>query len=185
MINISRGERAPYQPHGAWKSVRTLKLSREAEEEAGAFGRKIRELRPDIVIDMICFREASARYLVEALRFEKAALAQACSSKPPLQLDRGRVRICELADGERDRADRSRSGLTGSCRAARSPRGRRTGARQLQDFTPYDISLLHFFVPERIGGRKRVRTPGDEIKRVALGNRKFLSGQQRSLNWAA
>ena len=32
------------------------------------FGRKIRELRPDIVIDMICFTEASARHLVEALR---------------------------------------------------------------------------------------------------------------------
>ena len=68
VINISRRERAPYQPHGAWKSVRTVKLSRQAEEEAGAFGRKIRELRPDIVIDMICFTEASARHLVEALR---------------------------------------------------------------------------------------------------------------------
>ena len=69
VINVRRGERAPYQPHGAWKSVRTVKLSREAEEEeAGALGRKIRELRPDIVIDMICFTEASARHLVEALR---------------------------------------------------------------------------------------------------------------------
>jgi nucleoside-diphosphate-sugar epimerase len=48
--------------------VRTVTLSREAEENAGTFGRKIRELRPDIVIDMICFTEASARHLVDALR---------------------------------------------------------------------------------------------------------------------
>ena len=48
--------------------MRKVALSREAEENAGAFGRKIRELQPDIVIDMICFTEASARHLVEALR---------------------------------------------------------------------------------------------------------------------
>jgi len=68
VISVSRGQRAPYQPHGAWKSVRTLALDRDAEEKAGTFGPKIRELRPDIVIDMICFTEASARHLVEALR---------------------------------------------------------------------------------------------------------------------
>ena len=68
VVSVSRGQRAPYQPNGAWKLVRTVTLSRDAEEEVGAFGRKIRELRPDIVIDMICFTEASARHLVEALR---------------------------------------------------------------------------------------------------------------------
>ena len=68
VVSVSRGQRPPYQPHGAWKFVRTVTLSREAEENAGAFGRKIRELRPDIVIDMICFTEASARHLVDALR---------------------------------------------------------------------------------------------------------------------
>jgi hypothetical protein len=52
----------------AWEFVRTVTLSREAEENAGTFGGKIREMRPDIVIDMICFTEASARHLVEALR---------------------------------------------------------------------------------------------------------------------
>ena len=68
VVSVSRGVRAPYQPHGAWKFVRTVTLSREAEEKTGAFGPKIRDLRPDIVIDMICFSEASARHLVEALR---------------------------------------------------------------------------------------------------------------------
>jgi nucleoside-diphosphate-sugar epimerase len=68
VISVSRGQRAPYQTHGAWKYVRTLVLDRDAEEKAGTFGQKIRDLRPDIVIDMICFTEASARHLVEALR---------------------------------------------------------------------------------------------------------------------
>ena len=68
VVSVSRGVRAPYQPHGAWKFVRTVTLSREAEEKTGAFGLKIRDLRPDIVIDMICFSEPSARHLVEALR---------------------------------------------------------------------------------------------------------------------
>jgi nucleoside-diphosphate-sugar epimerase len=70
VVSVSRRERAPYQPNGAWKFVRTVTLSREAEENAGSFGRKVRELRPDIVIDMICFTEPSARHLVEALRGE-------------------------------------------------------------------------------------------------------------------
>ena len=34
----------PYQPHGAWKSVETVTLDRDAEEKAGTFGGKIREL---------------------------------------------------------------------------------------------------------------------------------------------
>src|SRR5258708_9353044 len=67
VVSVSRGEREPYQPHGAWKSVRKVSLSREEEERAGTFGRKISELLPDIVIDMICFTEPSARHLVEAL----------------------------------------------------------------------------------------------------------------------
>ena len=68
MVNVSRGERTAYFPHGAWKWVRVVKLDREAEEKSGTFGAKIAELKPDIVIDMICFRLESARQLVEALR---------------------------------------------------------------------------------------------------------------------
>jgi nucleoside-diphosphate-sugar epimerase len=68
VVSVSRGPRLPYQPNGAWKFVGTVTLSRETEENAGAFGRKIRDLRPDTVIDMICFTEASARHLVDALR---------------------------------------------------------------------------------------------------------------------
>ncbi len=65
---ITRGQREPYQPHAAWKAVQQITLDRAAEEAAGTFGAKVRDLQPDIVIDMICFTPASARQLVEALR---------------------------------------------------------------------------------------------------------------------
>ena len=68
VVNVARGARQPYRPHGAWKSVETVRLDRDAEEKAGAFGGKIRELKPDIVIDMVCFKLDSAKHLVEALR---------------------------------------------------------------------------------------------------------------------
>ena len=68
VVNVARGQRQPYQPHGLWKSVETVILDREAEEKAGSFGRKVRDLKPDVVIDMICFTMDSAKQLAEALR---------------------------------------------------------------------------------------------------------------------
>jgi nucleoside-diphosphate-sugar epimerase len=68
VVAISRGQREPYQPHGAWKSVTTVELDREREEAAGTFGQRVRDLRPDVVVDMICFTLPGARQLVEALR---------------------------------------------------------------------------------------------------------------------
>jgi nucleoside-diphosphate-sugar epimerase len=68
VVSISRGLREPYQAHHAWRSVERLTLDREAEEESGAFGRRVLDLEPDAVIDMICFTLRSARQLVEELR---------------------------------------------------------------------------------------------------------------------
>jgi nucleoside-diphosphate-sugar epimerase len=68
VINISRGQRKPYQPHGAWSQVQDVQLDRSALEAEGAFGRRIRALNPDVVIDMICFTLDSAKQLVNALR---------------------------------------------------------------------------------------------------------------------
>lgn len=65
---MSRGQREPYQPHAAWKRVQQVTIDREAAEQAGAFGRQVADLQPDVVIDMICFEPDSARQLVEALR---------------------------------------------------------------------------------------------------------------------
>jgi nucleoside-diphosphate-sugar epimerase len=67
VFNISRSNRAPYRDHGAWKLVTNIELDRSAEERAGKFGKQIRDLRPDMVIDLICFTVESARQLVEAL----------------------------------------------------------------------------------------------------------------------
>lgn len=68
VVNVSRGERKPYQLHAAWKDVRTVQADRDSEEKAGTFGRKISDLKPDIVVDMICFTPDSAKHLVDALR---------------------------------------------------------------------------------------------------------------------
>ncbi|MFO7631899.1 MAG: NAD-dependent epimerase/dehydratase family protein [Caldilinea sp.] len=68
VINISRRQRDPYQPHGAWKQVRQIVIDRAAAEADGSFGAEIAALQPDAVIDMICFTLDSARHLVETLR---------------------------------------------------------------------------------------------------------------------
>jgi nucleoside-diphosphate-sugar epimerase len=68
VVVLSREQRQPYQPHPAWNAVERIAVDRAAEERAGAFGRRVAELRPDVVIDMICFTPDSARHLVEALR---------------------------------------------------------------------------------------------------------------------
>lgn len=68
VINITRGQSQPYLPHSAWKAVQHISADRESEDQAGTFGQRIRDLKPDIVIDLICFTEASARQLVGALK---------------------------------------------------------------------------------------------------------------------
>ncbi len=67
VIHISRGASAPYTPDPAWEQVRTVTIDRSAAEADGTFGEKIRELKADIVIDMICFTLESAMQLAEAL----------------------------------------------------------------------------------------------------------------------
>jgi nucleoside-diphosphate-sugar epimerase len=67
VINLSRGQREPYQPHSAWMQVQNIVVDREAADQAGTFGDQIRDLRPDVVIDNKCYSVDSARLLVEAL----------------------------------------------------------------------------------------------------------------------
>jgi nucleoside-diphosphate-sugar epimerase len=68
VISVSRGQSAPYQAHTAWQSVAQVEIDREQAERDGSFGRRIRELAGEVVIDLICFTPASARQLVDALR---------------------------------------------------------------------------------------------------------------------
>jgi nucleoside-diphosphate-sugar epimerase len=70
VIVAARGQRQPYQPHGTWSAVTQVAIDRAAEEATGAFGSRIRDLQPDIVIDLICFTLESAQHLVAALRGE-------------------------------------------------------------------------------------------------------------------
>ena len=44
---VSRQQREPYQPNGAWKKVKQVSLDREALEKQNTFGEKICELNPD------------------------------------------------------------------------------------------------------------------------------------------
>ncbi|MCL6632088.1 MAG: NAD(P)-dependent oxidoreductase [Alicyclobacillus herbarius] len=68
VINVSRRTRQPYQADGAWESVQHVQADRTGLEAQGRFGEYIAALKPDIVIDLICFTLASAEQLVEALR---------------------------------------------------------------------------------------------------------------------
>src|SRR5262245_31951857 len=68
VVNVSRGTSKPYRPHVAWTSITNVAIDRLAEENAGRFGTKIADLRPDIVVDMLSFDLSGAQQLVEALR---------------------------------------------------------------------------------------------------------------------
>lgn len=68
VLCVSRGQRQPYLPHPAWKKVCHVKLDRAAEEAAGRFGEKIRELEADSIIDLTAYTLESTQQLVEAVR---------------------------------------------------------------------------------------------------------------------
>ena len=63
VTNISRGESKPYLPHGCWNSVRQVALYRNGPD----FSKQIAALRPDIVIDMICFKAEDMCRLIDML----------------------------------------------------------------------------------------------------------------------
>lgn len=65
---LTRGKASPYRSDGTWSKVTTVIADRDEEEAAGTFGQRVRDLEPDVVIDLICFTVDSARHLVEALR---------------------------------------------------------------------------------------------------------------------
>jgi nucleoside-diphosphate-sugar epimerase len=68
VLNISRKERQPYQLHAAWRQVEQVVVDRSQAEKDGSFGTQVAALKPEVVIDMICFTPESARQLVDALQ---------------------------------------------------------------------------------------------------------------------
>ena len=68
VIAMSRGTRGPYHASPQWTSVSGVAVDRDAEDGEGTFGARVAALRPDAVIDLICFTAASAQQLIDALR---------------------------------------------------------------------------------------------------------------------
>ncbi len=68
VVNVSRGQAAPYRSDPAWAAVEQVAADRTVEDADGTFGARIAALRPDIVVDMISFDLPSTQALVEALR---------------------------------------------------------------------------------------------------------------------
>jgi nucleoside-diphosphate-sugar epimerase len=68
VIAVNRRQRSPYIFSSRWDAVTRVRADRDAEDASGTFGDRIAALRPDVVIDLICFTRTSAQQLVEALR---------------------------------------------------------------------------------------------------------------------
>jgi nucleoside-diphosphate-sugar epimerase len=67
VVAMSRGLRSPYVEGPAWDQVERVPTDRDAEDAAGTFGPRVAALRPDAVVDLVCFTVPSARQLLEAL----------------------------------------------------------------------------------------------------------------------
>lgn len=80
VVNVSRGNSKPYQVSGLWNEVQNVILDRSEEEKNGTFGKKIADLNPDIVIDLITFRVSSTYQMVEALKNTNISQYLFCSS---------------------------------------------------------------------------------------------------------
>jgi nucleoside-diphosphate-sugar epimerase len=68
VIAMSRGTRGPYHASPQWNPATRVTVDREAEDAEGTFAARVAALRPDVVIDLICFTAASAQQLIDALR---------------------------------------------------------------------------------------------------------------------
>jgi nucleoside-diphosphate-sugar epimerase len=64
VISVSRTQRQPYVFHGAWQKVEQVTADRNDAD----FAQRVRDLEPDIVIDLISYTPESTRLLVEALK---------------------------------------------------------------------------------------------------------------------
>jgi nucleoside-diphosphate-sugar epimerase len=67
VVAISRGVRRAYRDDPAWAEVELVACDREAAESDGTFGSVVADLRPEAVVDLMCFLPAQARHLVQSL----------------------------------------------------------------------------------------------------------------------
>lgn len=74
VTNISRGTSTPYTDAPEWQQVHQVSADREAEDRDGTFADRVAGLKPDVVVDLVCFTLDSAASLVQRLRGEVAHL---------------------------------------------------------------------------------------------------------------
>jgi nucleoside-diphosphate-sugar epimerase len=67
VVVVSRGSRQPYRDDPVWREVELVTCDRVAAEKDGTFGSLVASLRPDAVVDVMCFTPAQAQQLVLAL----------------------------------------------------------------------------------------------------------------------
>jgi nucleoside-diphosphate-sugar epimerase len=67
VICVSRKKSKPYIEHSHWKLVEQITVDRIKADKQGVFGLQIKELKADIIIDLICFTPKSATLLAESL----------------------------------------------------------------------------------------------------------------------
>jgi nucleoside-diphosphate-sugar epimerase len=70
VINISRGTRSAYADSPEWQDVRQVVADRQQEDHEGTFPTRVAGLRPDVVVDLVCFTLESATSLVDRVRGE-------------------------------------------------------------------------------------------------------------------
>jgi len=68
VISITRGVSEPYLKSGIWNWVEKVQMDRTKEEAAGSFGNRIAALNPDIVVDLIAFKQSSVVQITDALK---------------------------------------------------------------------------------------------------------------------
>lgn len=74
VVSITRSGGTGYLGSPEWAEVAQVRADREQQDADGTFGATVLALRPDVVIDLVCFTLASATALVEALRGSVAQL---------------------------------------------------------------------------------------------------------------
>ena len=79
VVNVTRGKSRPYAPHAAWNGVKQVIADREEEERRGVFGKRVRDIGGEVVIDLICFEPESAREIVENLHGRVQQLLVCCT----------------------------------------------------------------------------------------------------------
>ncbi len=107
VIAVSRGVSMPYHANPGWDRVQRVELDRAEGDAAGTFAGRIADLKPDAVIDFLCFQPESAVQLVEALRGRVEILlscgtiwVHGTATETPVQEDEARSAFGEYGIGK-------------------------------------------------------------------------------------